>query len=99
MPYYAQRSYRDGKSRNDNSSRTFTGSWNKRKYHSENYIHTLNESIVKITVVKQIWIPKCMLIQMKNLMGPKVIWVSKTSFWIILVEISCSPQIGQMVSW
>ena len=39
-----------------------------------------NKSNEKITVVKQIWIPKCMIIQLKNLMGPKVIWVPKSSF-------------------
>ena len=43
MPYYAQRSHKDGKSRNDSSSRTFTGSQNKRKYHFKNYIHALND--------------------------------------------------------
>ena len=39
-----------------------------------------NKSNEKSNVVKQIWIPKSMIVQLKNLMGPKVIWVSKSSF-------------------
>ena len=43
MPYYVQRSYKDGKSRNDSSSRTFTGSWNKRKYNFDKNFHEIND--------------------------------------------------------
>ena len=39
-----------------------------------------NKSNEKSNVVKQIWIPESMIVQLKNLMGPKVIWVPKSSF-------------------